>query len=206
MILYGASGHCKVVIESLKSNGLTPEIIFDDFKIEKNFCGIPLKKPERKFVSDKKIIITIGDNPSRKLVHNKLVMYDKFEYYTLSHPSAVISPSSEIMPGTVLMPGAVVNAECKIGLHCILNTNSSVDHESILGDFVHVSPNAVLCGLVTVGEGTHIGAGAVLLPGINVGRWCKIGAGTVVIRDVPDFCTVVGNPGRIIKQSTPINI
>jgi acetyltransferase EpsM len=34
---------------------------------------------------------------------------------------------------------------------------------------------------------------------IRIGKWVMIGAGAVIIRDVPDFAVVVGNPGRIIK-------
>jgi acetyltransferase EpsM len=52
---------------------------------------------------------------------------------------------------------------------------------------------------VTVREGTHVGAGAIIIPGVTVGKWAVIGAGSVIIRDVPDFATVVGNPGRVVK-------
>ncbi|HLS31877.1 MAG TPA: DapH/DapD/GlmU-related protein [Flavobacteriaceae bacterium] len=43
-----------------------------------------------------------------------------------------------------------------------------------------------------------IGANSVVKEGINIGDHVIIGAGSVVIKDVPDGCTVVGNPGRII--------
>ena len=70
---------------------------------------------------------------------------------------------------------------------------------------MHISPNATLSGNVVVGTGTHIGSGAVSIQGIRIGKWCTIGAGTVVIRDVPDFSTVVGNPGRIIKRKEQLD-
>ena len=95
------------------------------------------------------------------------------------------------------MPGAIVNAQAKIGKHCILNTNSSVDHECVIGDFVHIAPGAVLAGNVEVGEGSLIGMGAVVLPHVKIGSWCKIGAGAVVIEDVPDGKTVIGVPAKI---------
>ena len=98
------------------------------------------------------------------------------------------------------MPGVTINSSTIIGAHCIINTNSSVDHDCVLEHYVHISPNATLCGSVFVGEGTHIGAGSVLIPGVKIGKWCTIGAGSVIIKDVPDYSTVVGNPGKIIKQ------
>ncbi len=93
----------------------------------------------------------------------------------------------------------MINVDTKIGKHCIINTAASIDHECVLEDFVHISPNATLSGGVYVGEGTHIGSGAVIVPNIKIGKWATIGAGAVIIRDVPDYATVVGNPGRIIK-------
>ena len=45
-----------------------------------------------------------------------------------------------------------------------------------------------------------MGAGAKILGNITIGDNVRIGAGAVVIEDVPDDCTVVGNPGRIVKQ------
>jgi acetyltransferase EpsM len=64
---------------------------------------------------------------------------------------------------------------------------------------VHISPGAVLAGGVRVGIGSHIGIGAMVIPGKKIGQWCTIGAGAVIIEDVPNFATVVGNPGKIVK-------
>lgn len=51
-----------------------------------------------------------------------------------------------------------------------------------------------------IGDDVFIGAGAKILGNIRVGNCVKIGANAVVTKDVPDNCTVVGNPGVIIKQ------
>jgi acetyltransferase EpsM len=99
----------------------------------------------------------------------------------------------------VLIHQSVVQAGTVIGRHCIINTSASIDHDCVIEDFVHISPNATLSGNVRVGEGTHIGAGATIIQGITVGKWCTVGAGAVVIRDVPDYATVVGVPARVIK-------
>jgi acetyltransferase EpsM len=61
---------------------------------------------------------------------------------------------------------------------------------------------AALAGNVTVGEGTQIGINATVKQGITIGKWAIIGAGAVIVKDVPDFAVVVGNPGRIIKYTS----
>lgn len=80
-----------------------------------------------------------------------------------------------------------------------INTGASIDHDNDIGDFVHIAPNATLCGHVTVGEGTFVGVGANVIPGVTIGKWCIIGA--VVVEDVPDYCTAVGVPAKIISSS-----
>ena len=44
---------------------------------------------------------------------------------------------------------------------------------------------------------------AVIIPNLEVGKWCKIGAGSIVIKDVPDFSVLVGNPAKKIKTYNP---
>ena len=195
MILYGASGHGKVIIEILESLG-TPHIEVWDDSPRDPICGYPVTKPAAEGPKDE-MVISIGVNTTRKKIAERLGSTVSFG--TAVDASARISKRAVIAPGSVVMPGATVNVDSQIGKHCIINTNASIDHDCLLGDYVHISPNAVLSGDVQVGEGTHIGAGASVIQCIRIGRWCTIGAGAVVIKDVPDYATVVGNPGRIIK-------
>lgn len=99
------------------------------------------------------------------------------------------------------MSGVSIHSGAQVGAHCIVNTHASVDHDCYLEDFVHIAPQAALCGNVSVGEGTLIGAGAVVIPGIRIGRWSVIGAGSVIRSDVPDGVLVAGNPGRIYLKN-----
>ena len=51
-----------------------------------------------------------------------------------------------------------------------------------------------------VGDNVIIGAGAIIIGSVHIGSNVKIGAGAVVTHDIPDNCTVVGNPARIIQH------
>jgi len=53
----------------------------------------------------------------------------------------------------------------------------------------------------TIGDNVVIGAGAKVLGPFTVGAGSKIGASAVVLKEVPPFSTVVGNPGRIVRQN-----
>ena len=195
MILYGASGHAKVIIDICKKIGKEITFIWDDNPEIKEILNISVLQPESQVGPNEKIIVSIGDNRTRKQIVDK----NQFQFGTAIHPSAIIDSTSVIGTGTVVMAGTIVNSSVSINDHCIVNTSASIDHDCKMDNFVHISPNATICGGVNIGEGTQVGAGAVIIPNLNIGKWCKIGAGAVVVRNVPDGATVVGNPGRMVK-------
>ena len=198
MIVYGASGHGKVIIEILESIN-TPHIeVWDDAPHEP-LWEYPVTPPATE-VKDQ-VVISIGVNGTRKKVADRLG--GSVSFGTAIHAATCISKRTTIGEGTVIMAGVTINADSHIGKHCIINTSASIDHDCILGDYSHISPNATLSGDVHVGEGTHIGSGASAIQGIRIGKWCTIGAGAVIIRDIPDYATAVGNPARIIKVKQP---
>lgn len=199
MFLFGASGHAKVVIEIAESLNLTIEGLFDDNKSIKSLLNYTVSHSGliNSYLS-KEFLISIGNNRIRKEICNKF----KFNFIkSLIHPRACLSSRSIIDYGTVIMGNSIINSGSRIGKHVIINTSASIDHDCIISDFVHISPNATLTGGISVGEGTHIGAGATIIPNLKIGSWSTIGAGAVVIRDVPDNAVVVGNPGRVIKYN-----
>lgn len=199
--LYGTGGHADVVRDVLQATRIQVAGIFDDdrAKIDAGFAlpGLQIGGGDALAKLTLPIIVTIGDNATRQ----KVVEQIKTGFQTAIHPKAVVADSVSIGEGSMIIHGVVIQTGTTIGNHVIVNTAASIDHDCQVGDYAHVSPNATLCGNVTVGQGTWIGAGATVIQNINIGSWCTIGAGAVIIRDVPDGATVVGNPGRIIKQS-----
>lgn len=191
--LYGASGHAKVIKDIIEANGNQVLGYVDD--------NVELNEFESLEVSHtasgrSPLIISIGNNRIRKRIAESL----ESDYETAVHPTASVSPSATIGKGSVVMAGAIINSSAIVGNHCIVNTGVSVDHECELGDYVHLSPHATLCGNVRVGEGSWIGAGAVVIQGIKIGKWSIVGAGAVVTHDVPDYTEVVGVPARPVKS------
>ncbi len=196
ILLYGASGHAKVISSIFESMNFIVDIIFDDnlnIKILNNYKVI--SGYDQDYEPHLPILISIGNNKIRKNITNKVL----HKFATAIHPSALIDRSVIVNYGTAIFHGVIIQRDTKIGKHCIINTNASVDHDCVMEDFVHISPSATLCGNVTIGEGTHIGAGATIIPNIKIGKWCVIGAGAVITKDVPDYSLLVGVPGRIIK-------
>lgn len=194
MILYGASGHGKVIADILESLDINIDYIVDDNPSVHEMLGYEVRI--NKGLYDE-AIISIGNCQIRKLIVDKLNVR---KYVTAVHPSAIVSPRASIEEGTVVMQGAIIQTCAHVGKHCIINTGASVDHDCKIGNFVHVAPHATVAGGVEIGECSWIGAGAVIKQYIKIGANCMIGAGAVVIKDVPDNTTVVGIPARDINH------
>ncbi|CAN5790393.1 acetyltransferase [soil metagenome] len=200
MILYGASGHGKVIAEILEANGVTELAFVDDNPHGRFFLDCPLfHASSLDKLPPNQVLIAVGNNSIRKRIASGL----NLPFGTAFHPSAQISRRSQLKEGTVVMAGVIVNSGCEIGRHVILNTNCSVDHDGVIADFAHLSPKVALAGDVKVGEGSHLGIGCCVIQGIRIGKWATIGAGAVIIADVPDYAVVVGVPGKIIKYNIP---
>jgi serine O-acetyltransferase len=101
-------------------------------------------------------------------------------------------PRNTTGPGLALrhVGTVVVNYQARIGARCTISHGVTIgaddqDRSPVLGDGVHISPNACVIGGITVGD--------------NVGVW----TGAVVTRDVPSNVSVAGVPARIVKQDVP---
>lgn len=195
VILQGGGEHARVVLDALLSNGTRVVGIFDP-KFSGELFGVPqLGKYNLNFESDACAIVAIGDNKERKRVASTT----SHAFMSCIHHSAIVSKFASVGKGCMVLHGAILQAGARLGTHVIINTRASVDHDCVIGDFVHVAPGATLCGTVEVGQGTLVGAGATILPGIRIGNWCTIGAGSVVTEDAGDHCTVVGNPAKVLS-------
>lgn len=100
-----------------------------------------------------------------------------------------IPPSCDLEDGVIIahFHGVVMNHILHVGTGTVIYQNVTLG--GYKGQF---GP--------TIGKNCVIGAGAVVLGEINIGDNVKIGANAVVLNDVPDNCTVVGVPGKIVKQ------
>lgn len=199
VVIIGASGHGKVIADIIIKSG-DKVVGFLDDGVEKGtlVAGIEVlgKTEDYKNFADCEFVIAIG-NP---YIREKIADVLDVKWHTAIHPTAIISSLDvEIGEGTVVMANAVINSSAKIGKHCIINTAAIVEHDNVLEDYVHISPNATLAGIVTVGKSTHIGAGACTKQVLNIAPDCTIGAGAVIVKDITESGTYVGSPVRKIK-------
>lgn len=205
IVLFGASGHAKVVIDILERQGRKVLCLIDDDPKLKNtnfFGYLVAGGRDAEICMDASVewLVAIGNNRHRQEVANWLENSGRRIAASAVHPSAQIGRMVSIGNGTVVMAGAVINPGSSVDAHCIVNTASSIDHDCLLGYGVHIAPGARLCGGVAVGAGTLVGAGAVVCPNLLIGKNVVVGAGSTVLENVPSETIVVGSPAREIDK------
>jgi sugar O-acyltransferase (sialic acid O-acetyltransferase NeuD family) len=203
LIIIGASGHGKVVADiAIKMNEWQSIKFLDDDESIKTSMGLEvIGKVADAFTYKEEVdfFVAIGSNAVREKVQEELID-EGLNLVSLVHPSAVIGTDVEIGIGTAVMAGVVINSSTRIGTGCIINTSSSLDHDNVIEDYVHISPGVSLAGTVKVGRLSWIGIGSVVSNNVNIYSGCKIGAGTVVVKDITEPGTYVGVPVRRIDR------
>lgn len=204
LVVFGAGGHAKVVIDAAEKQGYRRLVVADDAQTlwDGRLMGYVVhggRDSLLKLDFRAHAIAAIGGNAARGQVAVWLAA-NGFTLATVRHPAAQVGRGARIGPGSLLAAGAIVNSDATLGEHVIVNTGATVDHDCVVGNCVHLAPGVHLCGTVAVGEGSLLGAGAVVAPGVRIGARCVIGAGATVIRDVPDGACVVGTPARPMER------
>lgn len=207
IVLIGAGGHCKVIIDIIKSRNEYEIVGITDKDNSKSVLNVPvigddsvLSRIHNSGVEYAFICIGALDNIKiRNNLYSKLKTIG-FKLPVLLHETAIISPFSDIRSGTCIMAGVIINPGTTIGENCIVNTGSVVEHDCKIGVNTHISPNVSIAGGVKIGNNTQVGIGSSIIQGRIIGNDVTIGAGSVVITDIKDNSLAVGVPAKIIKN------
>jgi acetyltransferase EpsM len=209
LIVWGASGHAKVVADIVRVTGRYAIRGFLDDRDEqspgRSFCGATVLGGRQQLEALRNggvsaLIVGVGDCHAR-LRLAALAVAAGYRLPTAIHPAAVVASDAEVGLGTVIVAGAVVNPSSRLGEHAIVNTGATVDHDCILDDGVHISPGAHLGGGVRVGRASSIGIGANVRDHVIIGANAIVGAGSLVLTDVPDDVVVFGCPARVVRRN-----
>ena len=205
IVLIGGGGHAKVVFNTLVRLNSWNIIGYTDFKDSEirslEYLGTDeVLKDIVKTV--RTAVIAVGQIKSYKPRYNLYIKIKElgFSLPPITAKSAVIMQNVSIGDGTYIGEQVYVGPDVKIGVMDIINTGSIVEHDSQIGDFVHLSINSTLAGNTRVGNGTFIGMGANVSNGITIGENVTVAAGTIVRKYTESRSLIYGNPARIIKN------
>jgi sugar O-acyltransferase (sialic acid O-acetyltransferase NeuD family) len=162
---------------------------------QQNYLGT-LENFEKK--QDDIFLLGISD-PSSKLKIVNLLKMRNISLSTYISKFALVSKNTIIGPGTIICPFVTVSIGAKLGNYVTLNRNSSVAHDTEIGDFCSIMGFSEIMGWSVVDSLVYVGSHVSVLPKVKIQEGAKIGAGSIVIADVNSGTTVFGNPAKKIK-------
>ncbi|MFY9398029.1 MAG: acetyltransferase [Desulfomonilia bacterium] len=206
IIVLGGGGHAKAVIGLLKRGGQWRILGYTDPVSRGGILGSGYLGDDSALESlaamyqDLSAVVGVGHVESSQ-TRRRLAQYAQdlgFEFPSIVSIHAVVGEETLLGEGTVAMDGALVNAGTLVGRHCILNSHSVVEHDCVVGDFVHIGPGAVLSGGATVESDVLIGAGSCVIQDVRICSGVVIGAGSAVVADITEPGIYAGNPAKRI--------
>ena len=207
VIILGAGGHAKVIIDLLRAGGRYMIVgLLDADPSPRTVLGVPvidadsaLPRIRREGVAH--AFVAVGENGARATLAQNVIS-SGFELINAVSPAAVLAPSTRIGSGVAIMPGAVINADSTVSDLAIVNTGASIDHDGNIGYCAHVGPGCAIAGNVSIGRLAFLGVGVSVIPGISVGERAIIGGGACVVRDIPPGVLARGVPARVVKDGS----
>ena len=116
-----------------------------------------------------------------------------------------LSQIMRILTGIEIHPGAVIGRRLLIdhGMGVVIGETAIVGNDVTLYQGVTLGGTGKDCGKrhPTIGNNVMIASGAKILGPFKIGDHSKVGAGSIVLKEVPPHCTIVGVPGKIVKQN-----
>lgn len=117
----------------------------------------------------------------------------------------IISQITRFFTGVEIHPAAQLGRRFFIdhAMGVVIGETTIVGDDCVLYQGVTLGGTGKECGKrhPTLGNNVTVGAGAKVLGNITLGNNVKVGGNSVVVKDVPDDCTVVGIPGRIVRRN-----
>jgi sugar O-acyltransferase (sialic acid O-acetyltransferase NeuD family) len=181
-------------------------VVDADYKTQNEVDGVKILSFDE-FLSieynSKYLTIAVADHALRRKI-SEISINNGIKLSNVVADNVVLLGRNTISEGVILSPFVTITTNCTIGRGFHANLYSYVGHDCILGDYVTFSPSVKCSGNVVIQDHVFVGTGAIIRPGTSIrplviGEGAIIGMGAVVTKAVPAGCTVIGNPGRIVK-------
>ncbi|NBV38938.1 MAG: hypothetical protein EBS00_05170 [Verrucomicrobia bacterium] len=98
----------------------------------------------------------------------------------------------------MLCPGISISVDITIGDFSMIGPNTTIGHDVSIGEWNTLCAQCDLTGHVVVGDSVFMGSRVSVIPSKKIGNKSIVGAGALVVSNVPEGCTVAGNPARVI--------
>lgn len=204
LVVFGASGHGKVVADAAAAAGFSVIGHIDDVAPTGNPVAGRPRLGDRAILpalaeryAGLALAIGIGDNHERPRIAGALaVLVPSVSFPAVVHPAATLAQGLRLGQGVVILARAVINPDAELDDFALVNTGAIVEHDCRVGRAASLAPAAAMGGASTLGAGAALMMGALLRHRVAVGEHTVVGMGSVVLSDLPPLVVAWGNPAR----------
>jgi sugar O-acyltransferase (sialic acid O-acetyltransferase NeuD family) len=196
-VIIGMGGFASELYHSMNTEEKNNTIFMveDELFNEGKKNTIPMSKFDYK---EYEVIIAVGDSKVREEIIKKLPKETK--YFTYVHPSVLIfSDNVEIGDGSIICGGSILTTNIKIGRHSHLNLQTTIGHDTVIGDFFTSAPGVKISGNCKIGNHVYFGTNSSIRERLNVCNDVKIGLNSGVVKNIEESGTYVGLPVKKIR-------
>lgn len=198
--IIGNGGFGREVFHSFSDQDKENSIFFvsDEYYLNSMINTLPLSE----FNYEKyEVVVAVGDPKLRENIVKYLPKKTKF--FTHIHESVkLLDKNIEIGDGSIICAGTILTTNIRIGKHCHLNLQSTIGHDTIIGDFFTTAPGVKVSGNCTIGNRVYVGTNASIREKINICDDVTIGLNSGVVKDINESGIYAGLPSKkIIKNN-----
>lgn len=196
--ILGAGGFAKEVREVLLDLGISQEMI--QFYVENHFIlEASSSKGFLELPRDGNHVAYLGVGDG-KLRANWLSQFqDNCDFPPLIHPTAILGKNVQLGKGVIVTAYSHLTCDIMVGDGVQFNLQTTVGHDSVIGDFVTTAPKVSISGHVRIGKQVTLGTSSTVLPGVSICDDVVVGAGAVVTKDITEPGIYVGVPATRIS-------
>ncbi len=195
ILLYGAGGHAKAVLEMIQAIGAfrVAGIVDDNPALTgSSVLGVSVLGTRQALpgLLEQGVLLAANGVGGIINIEIRVKLFELlagygFAFPILRHPRATVEPSAQLEDGVQVFANAYVGSSAVLREKCMVNTGAIVSHDCEIGRYTHIAPGCLLAGHVHVGERALIGMGVTTIIGLKIGDGARVGNGAVLLADVP---------------------
>jgi sugar O-acyltransferase (sialic acid O-acetyltransferase NeuD family) len=205
MAIIGTGGFAKEVLWLIDDIGRYDEVECfmepDDVWKERSILGIPVRPQSEFDAGVLSAVLAIGAPHLReKIVTTQLP--ENTEYPVLIHPQSGVPKRKwyEVGPGSMICCHSIVTCDVVIGQHVHINCQTTVGHDTIIGDFTTTTGGTRISGECNIGKRTYWGNNASIRQGLPVCDDVTIGMGATIVKPITEPGIYVGIPAKKLER------
>jgi sugar O-acyltransferase (sialic acid O-acetyltransferase NeuD family) len=209
MIVIGAKGFAKEIIEAILDsnsdeslvffddiNPYNPALLFNKYPIISKYTQV---EDHFKHI-DNRFVLGLAKPRVREMMAEKFRSQGGVLHTVLSRNASYGTFENIIGDGVCVLQKCVIENSNEIGEGSLIHVGSFISHDVQIGKYCEISPYAKLLGQVKIDDYVSIGTGAIIMPKVTIGEGAIIGAGSVVTKNVESNTVVVGIPAKALKK------